>query len=190
MLTPKIEVTRTDKNDCLTIFDITGDYSVTNPGGWGDPNPEREAITSAKLTLLKNREKISDKSVTNIVQQGMVDGEGKIGFGCVFEGDIKDDAVYQVRYMITDDNGDLYFFDDYAVIYVHDYVERQLSKLWALLARMTDIYNKQDFEKECIWLEANYNGLLTLSRTKNTEQYMSLYNFIIKRLENIKNIYL
>lgn len=187
MLIPKIEISRTGKNLCINVKDVTGVYSENNLGGWGDPNLERTDVYKAQLGLLHNRKVVATSNVTDTVKAS---ASAVIEFGCQFDGKLNKDGVYQVRYLITDEGGALFPFDDYQVIYVNDEIERHISKLWALLARITDVYNRKDLERECIWLDTNLNGLISLCNTKNTEQYLSLYKFIVKRLENIKSVYL
>lgn len=46
----KVEITNT--KDKLIIADVTGNYNgVTNPGGWGSPNPAYAAITAISLNV-------------------------------------------------------------------------------------------------------------------------------------------
>ncbi len=186
MLIPKIQVSRIGKNDCLNVIDVTGIYSADNLGGWNSPNVERASITSATLYLLKDGKQIKTVSVLSAVSSAVTDD---IDFGCVFNGYINKDGTCQVRYMITDASGEIYY-DNRSVVYINDYIERQINKMWVLLAQMTDVYNRKDFEQECIWLDTNYNGLMSLCRTKNTASYNNLYGIIIKRLEYIKNKYM
>lgn len=50
VLEPKLQVTR-NNDGTLLVKDITGDYSSTNVGGYGDPNIDQSQVTKCFITI-------------------------------------------------------------------------------------------------------------------------------------------
>lgn len=89
MLLPKIQVsTLNRKGTLVTLHDVTGVYSTSNPGGYGGPNHQTNNIDWVLLTFKNFRGSdkvtrlISDPSplfVTGLEVQGIVDGKFQDG---------------------------------------------------------------------------------------------------------------
>lgn len=61
----KVEITNT--KDKLIIADVTGNYNgVTNPGGWGSPNPAYSDITALSLNVFYPGSSVADLSAFNL----------------------------------------------------------------------------------------------------------------------------
>lgn len=180
-LLPVINVIYNNIAKTLAVQDITGFYNVTtNPTGYGAPNLIRSNITDARLIVNLNDEIFLEHDVTVALRNSL---SSTVDFG-VLPREIDKDGVYKTFLRVNT-------FSSFGIAtFVNEEVNRLMCTYWARLASNYDIYKKKELEEECVWLESNIQGLLSLQRRGMEAEYINLLGFIEKRFEVNKSLFI
>jgi hypothetical protein len=155
--------------------DITG-FHPDNAEGWGGPNLWRDDVASAYIDIYFNGHLYRRMDVA---AQLNVSADPIIEYGSV---KIGDDGIYKAFYIIDET------LHDYgAVVYVHDHLRKELSKMWARLAQMTDTYRYRRYADECAFVDTHERSLNSLMRRGMEKDYLNILRITQERI-NTNNL--
>ena len=178
---PKITACTLNCCQLLKVRDVTMAYDVVlNATGWGNPNIEHTDVASAILTVELPNGTILTEDVTAIISAAQIDPVDLHIFSPT--GTTFPDGIYNIAYVIIDNNGDTYTTNIYTAI--EGTVACCVDKMFAQLPnKMCDTCNYTEFLNNALQAEALLRAYRCASSCGDTTKA----NGILEALQTICN---